>query len=104
MARTDVILPRADAACGKSFYSDRRTADGHRIALEIWNRATGHERAGYRLAVFRCRRCGGFHVGQKPIGRKPMCSEPSEQRGDLDRCDPRESATPVRRIVPSADW
>ena len=65
MARTQVILPQADAACGKLFYSDRRIADGHRIALEVWNRATGRVREGYRLAVVRCRRCGGFHIGQQ---------------------------------------
>lgn len=62
-----VILPQADAACGKTFFADRRTADGHRIGLEVWNRATGRQRPGYRLTVYRCRRCGGFHLGQRPI-------------------------------------
>jgi hypothetical protein len=71
MARNHVILPRADSACGKTFYSDRRTADGHRIALEVWNQATGRVREGYRLAVYRCRRCGGFHIGQRAIDRIP---------------------------------
>ena len=36
MARNQLILPRADSGCGKAFYNDRRTADGHRIALEFW--------------------------------------------------------------------
>ena len=54
MARTQLILPQADAACGRPFYFDHRTADGDRIALEVWRRATGHLREGYRLAVFRC--------------------------------------------------
>jgi hypothetical protein len=80
MARPEVILPRADPACGKVFYSDRRTADGHRIALEVWNRATGRVRAGYRLAVFRCRRCGGFHLGQRPIGERPRATESATDR------------------------
>ena len=52
MAYPQVILPQADAACGKVFFPDRRTADGHRIALEVWNRATGRGREGYRLAVY----------------------------------------------------
>src|SRR5262245_59143758 len=69
MARPQLILPRADAACGKTFYSDSRTAETHRIALEFWNQATGRTRAGYRLAVLRCRRCGGFHIGQRPVDR-----------------------------------
>ena len=76
MARTQLILPQADSACGKVFFSDRRTADGHRIALEVWNRATGRVREGYRLAVFRCRRCAGFHVGLRPIGEKPTYAGP----------------------------
>ena len=69
MARHQLILPQADAACGKIFFADRRAADGHRIALEVWNRATGRGREGYRLAVYCCKRCAGFHVGQRPIDR-----------------------------------
>ena|SRR5579885_2985670 len=72
MARAQLILPQPDASCGKTFFPDRRTADGHRIALEVWNRATGRVREGYRLAVYRCKRCGGFHVGQRPIDRIPI--------------------------------
>ena len=72
MARPQLILPQADAACGKIFFADRRTADGHRIALEVWNRATGQGRQGYRLAVYRCKRCAGFHIGQRPIDRSPI--------------------------------
>ena len=67
MARAQLILPRADSGCGKVFYDDRRTAYGHLVALEFWNRATGHVRAGYQLAVYRCKRCGGFHIGQKRV-------------------------------------
>src|SRR6185312_711747 len=81
MARPQLILPQADASCGKTFYSDRRTADGHRIALEVWNRATGRVREGYRLAAYRCRRCGGFHVGQKPIVDKPVHAGPGPGHG-----------------------
>jgi hypothetical protein len=69
MARHQLFLPQADAACGKIFFADRRAADGHRIAMEVWNRATGRGREGYRLAVYRCKRCAGFHVGQRPIDR-----------------------------------
>ena len=59
--------PRADLRCGKVFFSDRRSADGHRIALEFWNRATGRIREGYQLGVYRCKNCGGFHIGWKRI-------------------------------------
>ena len=67
MARPQLILPHADSGCGKAFYDNRHAAAGHRIALEFWNRATGHTREGYQLAVYRCKRCGGFHIGQKRI-------------------------------------
>ncbi len=72
MARSPLILPRADSNCGKAFFGDRRTADGHRVALEFWNRATGYRREGYQLAVYRCKRCGGFHVGQKRVLASPV--------------------------------
>jgi rubrerythrin len=72
MPSHQLILPRADAGCGKVFYEERRAADEHRIALEFWNQATGHVRKGYHLAVYRCKRCGGFHIGQKRI-EKPSC-------------------------------
>ena len=65
--RAQLILPRADAECGKVFYDERRTADEYRIALDFWNQATGNLRKGYCLAVYRCKRCGGFHIAQKRI-------------------------------------
>jgi hypothetical protein len=82
MARDQLILPRADSGCGKVFYEDRRTADGHRIALEFWNRATGYTREGYQLSVYRCNRCGGFHIGQRRIEKRSSsknktCTGPS---------------------------
>jgi hypothetical protein len=67
MLRPQLILPRPDAACGKAFYHDRRTADWHRIALEFWNQATGRVRPDCRLSVYRCKRCGGFHVSPKRV-------------------------------------
>jgi hypothetical protein len=71
MPKDHLILPRADSGCGKAFYSDRRTADWHRIALEFWKRATGSVRDGYQLAVHRCKRCGGFHISQRRIDKLP---------------------------------
>jgi len=65
MVTHQIILPRADAGCGKVFYRDRRTADWDRIALEFWNQATGRLRVDCRLAVYRCKRCGGFHITHK---------------------------------------
>jgi hypothetical protein len=90
MPRPQLILPQADATCGKTFFADRRTADGHRIALDVWNRATGRGREGYRLSVYRCRRCGGYHVGQKPIDRRPNSPLPSP----ADRSDREEGRAP----------
>ncbi len=106
MARTRLILPQADAACGKLFYNDRRTADGHRIAMEVWNRATGRVREGYRLAVVRCRRCGGFHIGQRPIFKEPMhpTDPPRESGGEIDVCNWSETATRLERLDAHADW
>ncbi len=72
MARSDWILPRADAACGKVFHPNRQSAEGHRIALELWVHATGCAQAGYRLATFRCKRCGGFHIGRKKARQKRL--------------------------------
>jgi hypothetical protein len=94
-----LILPQADAACGKVFFADRRTADGHRIALEVWNRATGRVRPGYRLAVYRCKRCAGFHLGQRPIidrSRIPTAPEPEDGPCRLEGRD-RES-TRIREV------
>ena len=71
MVEAQVILPRADAECGKAFYRDRRTADWDRIALEFWNQATGRVRVDCRLSVYRCKRCGGFHVAQKRLTPTP---------------------------------
>ncbi len=65
MARSDWILPRADAACGKVFHADRQSAEGYRIGLQFWNQATGRCGPSDQLVTFRCRRCGGFHVGKK---------------------------------------
>ena len=75
MPRSQLIIPRADAGCGKVFYDDRRTADQHRIALEFWNQATGQVREGYHLAVYCCKRCGGFHISQRPIAK--ACVHPA---------------------------
>ena len=82
MPRPRLILPQADAACGKVFFADRRTADGHRIGLEVWNRATGRVREGYRLAVYRCKRCGGFHIGYRPAVPIPQPSPSTSEVGD----------------------
>jgi hypothetical protein len=73
MRRSQLIVPCPDAGCGKVFYKARRTADEHRIVLNFWNQATGNLRQGYRLAVYRCNRCGGFHIGQKRIENSSVC-------------------------------
>jgi hypothetical protein len=88
MSRQRLILPQADAACGKIFFPDRRTAEGHRIALEVWNRATGRVREGYRLTSHRCKRCGGFHVSLRPVDRipsRPLSIAPAETERDEEQ-------------------
>ncbi len=82
MPYPQVILPQADAACGKTFFADRRTADDHRVGLEVWNRATGRQRPGYRLSVYRCRRCGGFHLAQRPVPPPPAAPAPPAPTAD----------------------
>jgi hypothetical protein len=107
MSRPQLILPQADSSCGKVFFADRRTADGHRIALEVWNRATGRVREGYRLAVYRCKRCGGFHISNRPVDQLPKRPLP-EARENLDRDEERplddwgDEAPLVRRVALSA--
>jgi len=102
MNRSQLILPCADAACGKAFYHDRRTADQHRIALDFWNRATGHIRQGYRLAVYRCKRCGGFHIGQKRIKEQPAHTDAPRPPADENwgRCDERHFTYKVDTSMP----
>ncbi len=75
MARSNWILPRADAACGKVFHPDRQSAEGYRIGLQFWNQATGRNRASDQLVTFRCRRCGGFHVARKS-SKAPAVEKP----------------------------
>ena len=85
MARSDWILPRADSACGKVFHPDRRSAEGHRIALEFWNQATGHTREGYRLVTYWCKRCGGFHAGTKRTESRPVAAPSSPLPDEIDQ-------------------
>ncbi|MGZ3301978.1 MAG: hypothetical protein ACXVBG_13795 [Isosphaeraceae bacterium] len=75
MARSNWILPRADAACGKVFHLDRQSAEGYRIGLQFWNQATGRNQARDHLVTFRCRRCGGFHVARKS-SKAPAVEKP----------------------------
>jgi hypothetical protein len=84
MARSDWILPRADAACGKVFHADRRSAEGYRIALEFWNQATGRTHEGYRLGAYRCKRCGGFHVSRKKLRSQPAAPSVAPRTPDQD--------------------
>jgi hypothetical protein len=98
MARSQWILPRADSACGKVFHPDRRAAEGHRVALEFWNQATGQSRKDCRLAVYRCKRCGGFHIGNKRIEQRLVQTDPfappceSEQSWAVSDLDGEQSA------------
>jgi hypothetical protein len=103
MARSDWIVPRADAACGKAFLPDRRAAEGHRVALEFWMQATGQARVGYHLVVFRCKQCCGFHVGRKKLDQNLRPSASAAPSGTsytdwallnlIDDVEPEDSAT-----------
>jgi hypothetical protein len=105
MEKSRWILPSADSACGKVFHPDRRAAEGHRVARELWDQATGRSREGCRLVVYRCKRCCGFHIGSRKIVPKPepepydsfaLMSEPEpnwseaspEIKQSTDRADP----------------
>jgi hypothetical protein len=85
MARSQWIIPRADSTCGRVFHPDRKTAEGHRIALEFWIKATGRAREGRRLVVFRCRRCGGFHIANRKVAAEVARVEPSDRPFPAER-------------------
>ena len=61
-----MIRPVFDPECRRVFHVDRQGARAHLIALEIWNRATGRNLHGRRLTIYRCPRCGGYHVTTRP--------------------------------------
>jgi hypothetical protein len=73
MARSNWIAPRPDAACGKVFLASRRSAEEHRVALELWILATHQGHMDYCLIPYRCTRCGGFHLARR---RRPSQSSP----------------------------
>jgi hypothetical protein len=83
MARSRMILPAPDPTCRRIFHADRLTAEGHRIALEIWIRATGREREGVRMTVYRCKRCAGFHVARKRIAETTALIAPPSEVGTV---------------------
>jgi len=97
MARSQWIMPRADSACGKVFHADRRTAEGHRIALELWNQATGHIREGYRLVAYRCGRCGGFHIASRKVEPKaaPIAASTRPYEMEQDWANPDVEAASI---------
>jgi len=67
MSYSRMILPAYDPACGRVFHADRRSAEARRVAMEVWYRANGREVAGHRLAVYRCKRCAGYHVAFRRV-------------------------------------
>lgn len=85
MQRHQLILPCADAACGKAFYGERRTADEHCIVLNFWNQATGDIQKGYCLAVYGCKRCGGFHIGRKRVVGSRVCNNNRKIHDSMSR-------------------
>ncbi len=86
---TQLIQPTFDPRCHRVFYPDRQGAQAHLVAMEVWNRATGRDLGGRRLVVYRCPRCGGFHVAARfaPV-RKRRSSEPVVAGDDGATVDP----------------
>lgn len=80
---THLIQPVFDSGCHRVFYADRQGAQAHLVAMEVWNRATGRDLGGRRLVVYRCPRCGGFHVAARfaPV-RKRRAPEAVAVRDD----------------------
>lgn len=76
MSYSRMILPSYDPACGRVFHADRRGAEAHRVALEVWYRAVGRQIPGRRLTVYRCKRCAGYHVAFKRVRPAPAPSPP----------------------------
>lgn len=60
-----MIRPVFDPECRRVFHVDRQGAQAQLVAMEVWNRATGRDLQGRRMVVFRCPRCGGFHVATR---------------------------------------
>jgi hypothetical protein len=83
-----MILPSPDPSCRRLFHADRLTAEGHRAAFEIWLRATGREREGTRVVVYRCKRCAGFHVCRRRVVTAPVYIVPAEPLIDLEAVEP----------------
>jgi len=77
MSSTRMILPSYDPACGRVFHADRKGAEAHRVAMEIWYRAVGREVPGRRLAAYRCKRCAGYHVALKKVRPAPSLFVPA---------------------------
>lgn len=71
MSYSRMVLPSRDPACGRVFHADRREAEAHRIALEVWYRAVGRVVPGRRLVVYHCKRCAGHHVAFRRIRTAP---------------------------------
>jgi hypothetical protein len=62
---THLIQPKYDPACRRIFHPDKQGAQAQLVAMEVWNRATGRNLGGRRLVVYRCDRCGGYHVAAR---------------------------------------
>ena len=76
MVRSDWILPRADAACGKVFIPTARAPKGIASACNSGIRQPAATGQAIILSLSRCRRCGGFHVVRKS-SKAPAVEKPS---------------------------
>jgi len=66
-----MIIPTFDPACRRIFHADRQGAQAQLVAMEVWNRATGRDLGDRSLQVYRCVRCGGYHVAARTRSAGP---------------------------------
>jgi hypothetical protein len=61
------LAPRG-TPCGKSRYYTSTEAEGHRSALESWERSHGRPALNLgSLSVYWCDGCHAYHVGHKVV-------------------------------------
>ncbi len=58
-------------ACGKRMHTSKKEA---KKAADFLEHDTRNHREGYKINVYRCNQCSGWHVGHTAISRQEMQS------------------------------